>query len=219
LTNQPARAALEQLFRAFLDDEDAAEFIRQVAQRYTIGTLHRLLASGTASQRRAAALAVGFLGDFDSNDMLGAALRDDDRGVRLLAEQGIQQLWVRAASQRHQLALLEVVRLNNNAHYGRALRAASRLIRQAPRYAEAWNQRVVARFHLCEYLDCIADAHQVLELNPHHYGACVAMGQSYLEIDEPTVALETLRRALRLNPSLEGVRAQVLQLEQALEGR
>src|SRR5690606_24028071 len=93
------------LFLRYLDNEDTAAFIRAVSSRYTVATLERLACHGEAVARRAAALALGFLGDFQSNAALGQALRDVDRCVRILAENGIRNLWARAGShaQRQQL--------------------------------------------------------------------------------------------------------------------
>jgi hypothetical protein len=43
------------------------------------------------------------------------------------------------------------------------------------------------------------------------------MGQAYLQLENPVSALECFRRALRLNPGLEGVRAQVVRLTRMVE--
>ena len=44
------------------------------------------------------------------------------------------------------------------------------------------------------------------------------MGRAYLELGNPVSALECFRRALRLNPDLEGVRLQVVRLARLVEG-
>jgi cytochrome c-type biogenesis protein CcmH/NrfG len=44
------------------------------------------------------------------------------------------------------------------------------------------------------------------------------MGHAYLELQNTVSALECFRRALRLNPDLEGVRVQVAQLSRTAEG-
>ena len=50
--------------------------------------------------RRAAVLALGCLADYESNPTLGAALLDEDRTVRILAENSIRQVWTRAANEK-----------------------------------------------------------------------------------------------------------------------
>src|SRR2546422_444778 len=80
----------------------------------------------------------------------------------------------------------------------------------APELAEAWNQRAIAYFNMGRFTDSIRDCRQALELNPHHFGAAIGMGQCYLQLNDRTAALESFRRALKLNPNLEGVRAHVV---------
>jgi cytochrome c-type biogenesis protein CcmH/NrfG len=45
------------------------------------------------------------------------------------------------------------------------------------------------------------------------------MGQCYLQLGDFDAALESFRRALKLNPNLEGVRASVAYLERAKKGK
>ena len=94
---------------------------------------------------------------------------------------------------------------------------ATELIEHAPWFAEAWNQRALARFHRREYNDSIRDCRQALEINPYHFGAASGMGQCYLKLGDRLSALESFRRALRLNPNLERVRAQVIHLQKLLQ--
>ncbi|KKL27850.1 hypothetical protein LCGC14_2381040, partial [marine sediment metagenome] len=58
-----------------------------------------------------------------------------------------------------------------------------------------------------------------LEINPYHFPAATSMGQSYLELGNPVSALESFRRALRLNPDLEGIRVQVVRLARMVEDK
>jgi tetratricopeptide (TPR) repeat protein len=174
---------------------------------------------GNPVLRRAAVMAVGFLGDYSHNAILGRALNDDDRGVRLLADSGIRQLWRRDGNPRQQERLSRICRLNQNDQYAEAIQEATTLIDEAAHFAEAWNQRAVAEFALRRFEDAANDCHQTLEMNAYHFGAAVGMGHCYLQLDEPFAALENFRRALALNPDLEEVRGQIGLIERALEGR
>ena len=72
----------------------------------------------------------------------------------------------------------------------------------------------------CAFAVCrraIRDCHQALEINPYHFTAAAGMGQCYLLQDNPVAALEAFRRALRLNPGMEEVRAQVVRLQRSLK--
>lgn len=74
-------------------------------------------------------------------------------------------------------------------------------------------------YYLERYDDSANDCHQALEINPYHFGAAVGMAHCYLELTDAFAALDCFRRALRLNPDLEGVRSQVQYLEKSLEGQ
>jgi tetratricopeptide (TPR) repeat protein len=213
------RPDLERLYHRYLETENTAWFIRTVADRYLLSTLERLAAGGRHVSRRAAIMALGFLGNFSQNAALGRALTDRDRGVRLLADSGIRQLWRRDGNPRQQAELVRICRLNNNEQYRQAVRDSGALIDEAPQFAEAWNQRAIGYFALQRFEDAANDCHQTLELNPYHFGAAVGMAHCYLQLDEPFAALENFHRALRLNPDLEDVKAQIEMIQRALEER
>jgi len=208
------------LYQRYLNHEESASFISAVAASYTIGTLERLAEFGQRTSRRAATMALGFLGDYQSNDVMGRRLSDEDRGVRMLAENSIRELWYRDGNTTQRQTLQVIIRLNNTEQSAAAAtRLADELIDEAPYFAEAWNQRAIAHFQRGRFDDSANDCCQTLELNPYQFAAAVGMGQCYLEMNEPQPALDCFRRALKLNPCLEDVRAQVTYLERALEGR
>ncbi len=206
------------LYQHYLERQDAAEFVRCVAELYTVGTLERLAGSKQREIRRAAILALGFLGDYDSNHVLGIALTDEDRAVRVLAENGIRNLWTRVGSETDRQELNAIIRLNAAQLHKEAVNRATRLIERAPWFAEAWYQRAVALAALGRTSDAIRDCHQTLEINPYHFLAATSMGQAHLQLGNTISALECFRRALRLNPNLEGVRAIVERLTRTVEG-
>jgi tetratricopeptide (TPR) repeat protein len=217
--DQSRKALLTELYRQFLAGQPTAEFIEEISQRYTVGTLERLAVSSDRETRRAAVLALGLVADYRSNAVVGRALVDVDRGVRSIAENSITSLWRRAGSdsQRQKLGLL--VRLNSAQQFQECIRRASELIADAPALAEAWNQRAIAHYSLAQYQESIRDCHQTLEINPYHFGAASGMGQCYLQLGNFDSALESFRRALKLNPNLEGVRASVAYLERSKKGK
>jgi tetratricopeptide (TPR) repeat protein len=167
--------------------------------------------------RRAGALALGYLGDYGANSTLGGALCDSDRGVRLLAENAIRSVWVRAGTEAQRREINAIIALNTTKHYQEAQQRASSFVVQAPWFAEGWNQRAIANYCLERYEESIRDCNQALELNPYHFGAAAGMGQCYLKLGGQSLALEAFRRALKLNPNLDGVRANVVYLERLLE--
>jgi len=215
--NRQRHALLVENYQRYLTDGESGSFVRQTTQRYTVGTLERLAEFGPRDARRAAALSLGLIADYRSNATLGKCLSDSDRGVRLLAENGIRNIWCRDGTVGHRRILNNIIRLNGAGQFETVIRQATKLIEEVPWFAECWNQRAIAYFQACEFRDSANDCQQTLELNPYHYGAAVGMGQCYLELNDGRAALECFRRALRLNSGLEAVRIQVDHLQRALE--
>jgi tetratricopeptide (TPR) repeat protein len=169
--------------------------------------------------RRAAVLALGFFGSYETNPILGSALLDEDRTVRILAENSIRHVWTRAGSDEDRTQLHAIMRLNAACQFDKVLRAAGELIGRCPSLAEAWNQRAYAHHALRQFGESVRDCHEALEINPYHFIAAAGMGRAYMELGNPVSALESFRRALRLNPDLEAVRAQVDRLARLVEGK
>lgn len=210
---------LHELYHQYLVDQNSETFRVAVARRYTIGTLERLSGAGDRMARRASILALGALGDYSSNSAMGRALQDADRGVRILADNAIRQLWHRAGTPRQRKRLDAAVRLNGARRFQETVDETTRLIAEAPSLAEAWNQRALALFSLGRFAESISDCIQTLEINPYHFGAATGMAQCYMQTGNRAKALESFRRALKLNPSLEGVRAHVLYLQRTLKSQ
>lgn len=211
----PRLPTLDFLYQQFLDDQNAEAFAGKVGRRYGCATLERLLHHPARTCRRAAALALGYLDNYESNGPLGRALQDHDRGVRTLAENALRAIWCRAGTHTQQRLLERAIRSNVLKEYDLALRRAGELVDDAPWFAEAWNQRAIAQYGLGRYTESIFDCRQALEINPYHFGAAAGMGQCYLQMGDADEALDCFHRALRLNPELEGVRAMVTNLERA----
>jgi tetratricopeptide (TPR) repeat protein len=169
--------------------------------------------------RRAAVLALGQVGDYGSNTALGRALHDVDRGVRMLADNGIRSLWTRAGGPPQRKRLQAVIEANANRQFEVAVAKAGRLIAESPWLAEAWNQRALALFSLRRFAESIRDCNQALEINPYHFGAATGMAQCHMQQGNRAAALAAFRRALALNPNLEGVRAHVHYLQRVLKSQ
>jgi tetratricopeptide (TPR) repeat protein len=210
---------LNRLYLRFLDSEDPAGFIKSVSENYTLGSLARLAVVGSRISRRAAVLAVSFLGDFSHNAVLGISLHDEDRGVRVIAENGIREMWRRDGSSEHRQRLEVIIRHNACEEFRRVGQLADSLLIDVPWFAEVWNQRAIARYQQERFEESIDDCRQTLELNPYHYPAAVGMAHCFLELGDAFAALESFRRSLRLNPDMEAVRTQVEYLQKTLDGR
>ncbi len=193
-------------------------FKKQVAARYSEGTLTRLLCTGDVRTRRAALLALGLLGTMESNAAVAACLHDDDADLARMAADALWSIWFRGDNQANADELHRLVRLRDR---DKALAGLDQLIKRAPSFAEAYNQRAIVLFRLKQFERSAADCEKVLQLNPCHFGALAGMGQCFLQLRKHKAALKAFRNALRVNPHMEGIAETIRTLENALgeEGR
>jgi len=205
-------------YERYLLDQNISAYVRSVSNSYTVGSLERVVLAGDRSARRGAVLALSRMADYRSNATLGRMLCDSDRGVRTLAENGIRRLWMRIGTPSQQRHLVAINEHLDEQEYDRAAQLATALVEDAPWIAQGWYSRGKAFFQMEHYDAAIQDCHQALEINAYHFLAASVMGQAYQLQDNPVAALEAFRRALRLNPSMEEVRAQVIHLQRTLKG-
>jgi len=206
-------------YERYLVDQDIDTYVRRLSSSYTPGSLQRLAATGNRSARRGAVLGLGRLADYRANMTLGRSLTDSDRGVRTLAENGIRRLWMRIGSPAQQRYLVAIDEHLSEKEYDRAVQLATGLVEDAPWIAQGWYFRGKAFFHLDQHEAATRDCHQALEVNAYHFPAASVMGQAYMLLENPVAALDSFRRALRLNPNMEEVRAQVIHLQRTLKGK
>jgi tetratricopeptide (TPR) repeat protein len=204
-------------YERYLVDQDVELYLQKVSSSYSIGGLERVTTCTDRVARRGAVLALGHLADYRSNCTLGKALVDSDRGVRSLAEHSICLLWQRVGTPSQQRHLLAIGQQLENKQYDRAAQLTTALVEDAPWIAQAWFYRGKAFFQLEQHEAAARDCHQALEINAYHFLAASVMGQAQQLLGDPVSALDSFRRALRLNPSMEEVRAQVIHLQRSLK--
>lgn len=194
-----------------------ARFKRSVEARYSEATLERLLYSPQVEVRQASILALGMLGRIGMNASVAARLHDEDPVARQLASDALWSIWQRGDNPDHAQELQRLVRLiAAEADAAQILAGFEALIRKAPRFAEAYNQRAVFHYHRGDYAKAILDCEKTLRLNPHHYGAASGMGQCFMKQKKLRAALRVYRRANRINPNLDSVRETIQSLERLL---
>ena len=208
---------LDRFYQRFLNEESSADFIQAVSTKYNLASLERLATAGGRMTRRAAILAIGFLGEFSNNEVMGRALSDDDRAVRMLADHGIRELWQRQGTAGQQESLKQIFRLVDQSRMEDAIAAATQLIEVNPEFSEAYSQRAIAFCALGDYEAALVDCREALQFNRFHFPAAIGLAHCCMQIDEASGALAGYRLALNINPDLDSVRRQVSRLERMLE--
>ena len=172
------------------------------------------LANPDAQERRRGALSLETTGRMDDTPALVAVLHDPDEIVRALAEEALWAVWSRSGDSRVDDLFKRGVSEMNAEHLSEAIATFSRVIEIKPDFAEGWNKRATVYFLAGEFRRSLADCDEVIKRNPQHFGALSGYGQIYLKLDRPDKALEYFRRALAVNPNLDGVRTLVERLEE-----
>lgn len=102
--------------------------------------------------------------------------------------------------------------------YETALDFLDDLVRLAPDYAEGWNKRATVYFLRDEYGLALRDIARTLTLEPRHFGAYAGLGIILDRLGDEKGALEAYRRAVAINPHLDGAAEGIRKLSREVEG-
>lgn len=194
-----------------------ARFRRAIEARYFENTLERLLLAPDSEVRQAALLALRLTGSIHVNAPVAKRLHDEDPAVREMAVDALWSIWRRADKPENNLELRRLMRMMaDDARPEEVLAGFEALVKKAPRFAEAFNQRAIFHFIRGDYVKAIADCEKALRLNPFHFGAAGGMGKCFMKQKKLRAALRSYRRANRINPNLIDIRETIESLERML---
>lgn len=203
-------------YRRYLTTADSATFAWEVDEHYSQLTLLTLLKRGETETRRAAALALGILGNYKAISALARALNDDDRGVRLSADDSFRAILLRDCAPVHHQYLLRVMHLNDGGEYRDAFELAEELVTLAPRFAEAQHQLAISWHGMGNHFQAEGVYRACLWHCRFHYPAWQGLARCRIELGDDPGALMALRRALDICPDLESVRLQIRTLRRKM---
>jgi tetratricopeptide (TPR) repeat protein len=187
-----------------------------VAPRYSLGTLARMAQNGDVMMRRAATFALGLIGDSSTVAVLGPMLSDDDRHVRLVADDGIKSIWQRKHSLYFQGQSESITTWIEKGEHARAIATADNLISLDSNVPDWWCQRGLAKLHLEDVSGALLDCERATRICHYHYPAWIGLAYCRLEQSEPVAALNGFRQSLEIYPDLDHIRVQIRLLERAL---
>jgi tetratricopeptide (TPR) repeat protein len=133
-------------------------------------------------------------------------------------EQQIWQIWLKSDDAAINRLMQEGVFAMNEQDYPAALQAFTRMVDQAPEFAEGWNKRATVYYLMGNWSASVRDIQRTLTLEPRHFGALFGLGLIYEELDEPEAALRSFEATLVLNPHSASTRQMIDQLRQQLRG-
>jgi tetratricopeptide (TPR) repeat protein len=147
---------------------------------------------------------------------LVAQLRDTDEETRSSAEESLWKIWARSGDEKVDTLYRQGIRQMSEGLAKDAVATFSRIIEMKPGFAEAWNKRATLYFLMGEHQKSLADCDEVMKRNPYHFGALAGYFQIYVQMEDFERALKYGRRALEVNPNMEGVRTGVEAVERML---
>ena len=149
-------------------------------------------------------------------DRLLGRLADADPRVRAAAAAAIWQIWGRSGDPAIDKLFARGIEQMQASELTDALTTFSAIVRRKPDFAEGWNKRATIYFLLGRNEESLKDCDEVFKRNPKHFGALAGAGQIHLLLGDPERALDFFRRAVEVNPNLEGPAEMIPILEQML---
>jgi tetratricopeptide (TPR) repeat protein len=134
-------------------------------------------------------------------------------------EDRIWSVWLVSSSDTCNLLMNRVKVAMDAEDYDVAIKLLDAVVELKPDYVEGWNRRATIFYMKKEYGLALADIRQVLAREPRHFGALAGLGTILQDIGEDKAALEAFRRAIAVDPHLEGVADKVKALAEKVEGR
>ena len=139
------------------------------------------------------------------NDAL-EALRGDDVAEAARAAGVLWQMWHRSGDARLDALLQEGIEAMQRDDLPAADAIFTRMIDEAPAFAEGWNKRATVRYMADDYVASIADCRETLARNPNHFGALSGQGLCHIMLGQFQEAAELFRRTLAVHPHLGSAR-------------
>ena len=152
----------------------------------------------------------------DANRVL-ERLGDTDARVQTAAATAVWQIWGRSGDPKIDQLFSRGLEQMQASALGDALATFNEIVRRKPAFAEGWNKRATIYFLLGENEKSLKDCDEVFKRNPHHFGALSGAGQIHLQLGNMRRALELFRRAVEVNPNLQGPAQMIPLIEQQLQ--
>jgi tetratricopeptide (TPR) repeat protein len=146
-------------------------------------------------------------------------LKDENPFVRRYAEEALWVLWSRSGDDAIDALMETGVAQMQTRQFSAAIATFSEVIRRKPAFAEGWNKRATVLFLAGELKKSLADCDEVMKRNPNHFGALAGYGQIYFQLEQYERSIEYWKRALKVNPNMEGVEKGIKNAKELLAER
>ena len=169
-----------------------------------------------AEQRAAGIERLAEIGQMADADLLLPRLDDADPRVRTQAVDAVWQIWSRSGDETTDRLFARGVAQMQTGAFDDALATFNDIVARRPAFAEGWNKRATVYYLLGRNEESLKDCDEVFKRNPNHFGALAGAGQIHLKLGHARLALDLFRRAVKINPNLEGPAQMIPLLERYL---
>ena len=134
------------------------------------------------------------------------ALRGDDVAEAARAAELLWNIWHRSGDARLDALMQEGIEAMQREDLPAAEAIFTRMITEAPAFAEGWNKRATVRYMAENYEASIVDCRETLARNSNHFGALSGQGLCHIMLGQFQEAAELFRRTLAVHPHLGSAR-------------
>lgn len=186
-------------------------------RHYSPDQITALLSCRDCDARKVAALSLSLVGGRCCIDPLAERLRDPDVMTNQMAEHALWSIWFRCGTQAANAELARGTQCLSDRKFECAFKHFGRAIELDPDFAEAYNQRAIVRYLQERYEESIDDCGRTVENMPLHFGAWAGMGHCHAHLGRLRDAVECYRRALSINPHLDGIPQTIQELQKRID--
>jgi len=199
-----------------LEAQNPSALLKLLESRWTCEQITGLLFADCCDVRKIAAVALALVGSRCSIEHLAAQLKHPDPVVNQMAEHALWAIWLRLGTPEANHQLCRGTRALNRGDYDQAFTHFTNAIEIDPSFAEAYNQRAIARFLQDRYDESLEDCARTVERMPCHFGALAGMGHCHGHSGRVAEAVECYVKALEINPGLTGIKQVVSEFQKKL---
>ncbi|MES1989617.1 MAG: tetratricopeptide repeat protein [Pseudomonadota bacterium] len=134
-------------------------------------------------------------------------------------EAAIEQVWLQSGSPSIDILMNRGLEAFDAKNYERAFFYFNEIVELEPGFAEGWHKRATVFYVRNNYSRALSDLEQVLRLEPRQFVAMGGLALMLEELGDKKGALEVFRRALAINPWLDGAAQTEKSLSLDVEGR
>ena len=102
--------------------------------------------------------------------------------------------------------------------YDYALTVFNNIINTDPNWSEVWNKRATLLFFMKKFKKSLTDIDKVLLIEKRHFGALSGQAQIYIQLQKYELAIESLKKALKIHPTIRG-NNRIIELEELIKNQ